>query len=255
MPASLWEPGWTRTSQMKKTALATGTSLLDTDILLRPMDMRHPGTASPELLQLQASGKLDSATHRAFQTLDKDKSGFTEWSEVKDLPSTDPSSTAVTPLTDGKAEAVVQAANMDGVGRVDFEEFSELLEKEKIPRKEWAHGQPGPESVPGGACGTHRPSRRPRGWTQLEPGKWKGNNTKEATQPVRLWGGGSQGCVHPAPNPSRVRADAAGPLAQHQPASALAWGLHSSRAGSDGSPCAPGFALASSSLPQRPTSP
>lgn len=33
---------------MKKTALATGTSLLDTDILLRPMDMRHLGTASPE---------------------------------------------------------------------------------------------------------------------------------------------------------------------------------------------------------------
>ncbi|XP_036852883.2 parvalbumin-like EF-hand-containing protein [Manis javanica] len=179
---------------MKKTALATGTSLLDTDILLRPMDMRHLGTASPELLQLQASGKLDSATHRAFQTLDKDKRGFTEWSEVKypllagsghlrlwnpapstattptplDLtphigppagqrqgpgpqhgaqalsplfswarlptckvggtpPSTDPSSTAVTPLTDGKAEAVVQAANMDRVGRIDFEEFSELL--------------------------------------------------------------------------------------------------------------------------------
>lgn len=167
----------------------------------------------PRLLQLQASGKLDSATHRAFQTLDKDKSGFTEWSEVKypllarsghlrlwnpapstattptplDLtphigppggqrqgpgpqhgaqalsplfswarlptckvggehlvshwaparrllssdpsppltpgtpPSTDPSSTAVTPLTDGKAEAVVQAANMDRVGRIDFE--------------------------------------------------------------------------------------------------------------------------------------
>lgn len=80
-------------------------------------------------------------------------------------------------------------------------EFSELLEKEKIPRKEWAHGQPGPESVPGGACGTHRPSRRPRGWTQLEPGKWKGNNTKEATQPVRLWGGVARGASTRPPTP------------------------------------------------------
>lgn len=33
--------------------------------------------------KFQASGQLDSAIRQAFQTLDKDKSGFIEWNEIK----------------------------------------------------------------------------------------------------------------------------------------------------------------------------
>lgn len=33
--------------------------------------------------KFQASGQLESAIRQAFQTLDKDKSGFIEWNEIK----------------------------------------------------------------------------------------------------------------------------------------------------------------------------
>lgn len=33
--------------------------------------------------QFQASGQLEGAIRKAFQTLDKDKSGFIEWNEIK----------------------------------------------------------------------------------------------------------------------------------------------------------------------------
>ncbi|KAK2500533.1 hypothetical protein MC885_006499 [Smutsia gigantea] len=96
----------------------------------------------------QASGKPDSAIRRAFQTLDKDKSSFIEWNEIEAPllagthpwpqvpPCTAPSSTAAAPLMDEEAEAIIQAVSMDGDGRMDFEEFSELIKKEKIPKKE-----------------------------------------------------------------------------------------------------------------------
>lgn len=172
-PARLRPPSWLPvhhrarmdedfSSQMKKMALAMGTSLSDKDIELLPTDMRHHGTALPRsparpprpgpshgqgscghrspcasspfpglsgpghagwgegeerprqsppqgrslplgprdlrlavpgsfnylkflehMQKFQASGQLDSAIRQAFQTLDKDKSGFIEWNEIK----------------------------------------------------------------------------------------------------------------------------------------------------------------------------
>lgn len=54
-------------SQMKKVALAMGTSL---------KFFEH-------MQKFQASGQLEGAIRQAFQTLDKDKSGFIEWNEIK----------------------------------------------------------------------------------------------------------------------------------------------------------------------------
>ncbi|KAF3817166.1 hypothetical protein GH733_011566, partial [Mirounga leonina] len=113
-------------SQMKKMALAMGTSLSDKDIEMLPTDMRHHGSFNylkflEYMQKFQASGQLDSAIRQAFQTLDKDKSGFIEWNEIKYILSTIPSSGPTAPLTDEEAEAMIQAADTDGDGRIDFE--------------------------------------------------------------------------------------------------------------------------------------
>uniref|UniRef100_A0A8C3X302 Parvalbumin n=1 Tax=Catagonus wagneri TaxID=51154 RepID=A0A8C3X302_9CETA len=127
-------------TQIKKMALAMGTSLSDKDVDLLPADMRHHGAFNyikffEYMRKFQASGQLESAIHKAFQTLDKDKSGFIEWNEIKYILSAIPSSVPTAPLTDEEAEAVIQVADTDGDGRIDFEEFSELIKKEKIPKK------------------------------------------------------------------------------------------------------------------------
>nr|XP_011718453.1 parvalbumin-like EF-hand-containing protein isoform X2 [Macaca nemestrina] len=119
-------------SQMKKMALAMGTSLSDKDIELLPTDMRHHGSYSylkffEHMRKFHASGQLDEAIREAFQALDKDRSGFIEWNEINSGPTA--------PLTDEEAEAMIQAADTDGDGRIDYEEFSELIKKEKIPKK------------------------------------------------------------------------------------------------------------------------
>ncbi|XP_028023206.1 parvalbumin-like EF-hand-containing protein isoform X2 [Balaenoptera acutorostrata] len=118
-------------SQMKKMAMAMGTSLSDKDIDLLPTDMRHHGSFNyikffEYMQKFQASGQQESVIRKTFQTLDKDKSGFIEWNEING---------PTTPLTDEEAEAVIQAADTDGDGRIDFEEFSELIKKEKIAKK------------------------------------------------------------------------------------------------------------------------
>ncbi|TEA30686.1 hypothetical protein DBR06_SOUSAS4110140, partial [Sousa chinensis] len=113
-------------SQMKKMALAMGTSLSDKDIDLLPTDMRHHGSFNyikffEYMQKFPASGQQESVIRKAFQTLDKDKSGFIEWNEIKYILHIIPSSGPTTPLTDEEAEAVIQAADTDGDGRIDFE--------------------------------------------------------------------------------------------------------------------------------------
>ncbi|XP_006145727.1 parvalbumin-like EF-hand-containing protein [Tupaia chinensis] len=127
-------------SQMKKMALALGTSLSDKDIELLPADMRHHGSFNyvkffEHMKKFQGSGQLESVIRKAFQTLDKDKSGFIEWNEIKYILCTVPIAGPTAPLTDEEAEAMIQAADTDGDGRIDYEEFSELIKKEKIPKK------------------------------------------------------------------------------------------------------------------------
>ncbi|XP_024409720.3 parvalbumin-like EF-hand-containing protein isoform X2 [Desmodus rotundus] len=127
-------------SQVKKMALAMGTSLSDEDIERLPTDMRRHGSFNylrffEYMRKFQASGQLEDAIRKAFQTLDKDKSGFIEWNEIKYVLSIVPSSGPAAPLTDEEAEAMIQAADSDEDGRIDFEEFSELIKKEKIPKK------------------------------------------------------------------------------------------------------------------------
>ncbi|XP_037680725.1 parvalbumin-like EF-hand-containing protein isoform X2 [Choloepus didactylus] len=123
-----------------KAALAMGTSLLDKDIELLPPDMRHHGAFNhlnffEHMRKFQALGQLDAVIRKAFQTLDKDRSGFIEWNEIKYILSTVPSSGPTAPLTDEEAEAIMLAADADGDGRINFEEFSDFIKKEKIPKK------------------------------------------------------------------------------------------------------------------------
>ncbi|KAK2112306.1 hypothetical protein P7K49_012053 [Saguinus oedipus] len=127
-------------SQMKKMALAMGTSLSDKDIEMLPTDMRYHGSFNylkffEHMRKFHALGQLDDAIRKAFQVLDKDKSGFIEWNEIKYILSIIPSSGPTAPLTDEEAEAMIQVADTDGDGRIDYEEFSELIKKEKIPKK------------------------------------------------------------------------------------------------------------------------
>uniref|UniRef100_A0A8C5VB56 Parvalbumin n=1 Tax=Microcebus murinus TaxID=30608 RepID=A0A8C5VB56_MICMU len=126
-------------SQMKKMALAMGKSLSDKELELLSTDIRHHRSFNylkffEYMWKFQASGQLESAIRKAFQTLDKDKSCFIEWNEIKYILSTIPSSVPAALLTDKEAE-MIQAADTDGDGRIDYEEFSKLIKKEKIPKK------------------------------------------------------------------------------------------------------------------------
>ncbi|XP_023584896.1 parvalbumin-like EF-hand-containing protein [Trichechus manatus latirostris] len=125
-------------SQMRK--LALGTSLSEKDIELLPTDMRHHGSFNylkffKYMRRFQASGQLEAVIRKTFQMLDKDNSGFIEWNEIKYTLSTILSSVPATPLMDEEAEAMIQATDMDGDRRINFEEFSDLIKKEKIPKK------------------------------------------------------------------------------------------------------------------------
>ncbi|KAM9208707.1 LOW QUALITY PROTEIN: parvalbumin-like EF-hand-containing protein [Dugong dugon] len=124
-------------SQMKK--LALGTSLSEKDIELLPTDMRHHGSFNYlkffEYMRRFASGRLEAVVRKTFQMLDKDNSGFIEWNEIKYILSTILSSVPAAPLMDEEAEAMIQATDMDGDGRINFEEFSDLIKKEKILKK------------------------------------------------------------------------------------------------------------------------
>ncbi|XP_060620266.1 parvalbumin-like EF-hand-containing protein [Anolis sagrei] len=126
--------------QVKKMALAMGTSLSDKDIDMLPSEMRHHGSFNyakffEYMQKFLASSEREQNLRKAFQMLDKDGSGFIEWNEIKYILSTVPSNMPVRPLSDEEAEAVIQAADTDGDGRIDFQEFSDMITKEKMPKK------------------------------------------------------------------------------------------------------------------------
>ncbi|XP_035261997.1 parvalbumin-like EF-hand-containing protein [Anguilla rostrata] len=126
--------------QVKKVTLAMGASLSDQDIDRIPREMRMQGNFNYSkffeyMRQYKTSDQQEEVIKKAFQVLDKDGSGYIEWNEIKYILSTVPSSVPIVPLSDEEAEAVIQAADADGDGRIDFREFSDLVKLEKKPRK------------------------------------------------------------------------------------------------------------------------
>nr|XP_023960508.2 parvalbumin-like EF-hand-containing protein [Chrysemys picta bellii] len=74
--------------QVKKMALALGTSLTDKDIDLLPSEMRHHAAFNYSkffeyMQKFQTSSEQQEQLRKAFQLLDKDNSGFIEWNEIK----------------------------------------------------------------------------------------------------------------------------------------------------------------------------
>ncbi|XP_066474379.1 parvalbumin-like EF-hand-containing protein [Tiliqua scincoides] len=126
--------------QVKKVALAMGTSLSDKDLDLLPSDVRHHTSFNytkffDYMQKFQSSDEREVQLRKAFQMLDKDGSGYIEWNEIKYILATIPSNMPVTPLADEEVEAMIQAADTDGDGRIDFQEFSDMVTKEKVPKK------------------------------------------------------------------------------------------------------------------------
>ncbi|XP_078427311.1 parvalbumin-like EF-hand-containing protein [Cetorhinus maximus] len=127
--------------QVKKVAHAMGTSLTDHDISLMPSELRLK--AGPFNYHLffdymetsKISGQLDETIRKAFETLDKDKSGYIEWNEIKYILSTIPTNVPTVPLSDEEADAMLQAADVDGDGRINYKEFEALVKADKMPRK------------------------------------------------------------------------------------------------------------------------
>ncbi|XP_005988107.1 parvalbumin-like EF-hand-containing protein [Latimeria chalumnae] len=127
-------------NQVKKVARAMGASLTDQDIDQMQTDMKIQGAFNytkffDYMKKYNTSGQQEESIRKAFQMLDKDKSGYIEWNEIKYILSTVPSTTPVVPLSDEEAEAIIQAADTDGDGRIDYQEFSDMIKKEKIPKK------------------------------------------------------------------------------------------------------------------------
>ncbi|XP_048870942.1 parvalbumin-like EF-hand-containing protein [Brienomyrus brachyistius] len=126
--------------QVKKVAMALGASLSDQDIERIPREMRLQGNFNYSLFleymrQFKTSEEKEEMIKRAFRTLDKDGSGYIEWNEIKYILSTIPSSVPLAPLSDDEAEAIMQVADVDGDGRINFKEFAEMVTLEKKPRK------------------------------------------------------------------------------------------------------------------------
>ncbi|XP_067101672.1 parvalbumin-like EF-hand-containing protein [Osmerus mordax] len=126
--------------QVKKVALAMGASLSDHDLERLPREMRLKGNFNYSkfleyMRQFKTSEQQEELTKKAFQKLDKDGSGYIEWNEIKYILSVVPSSAPVVPLSDEVAEALIQTADTDGDGRINFKEFSEMVKQEKKPKK------------------------------------------------------------------------------------------------------------------------
>ncbi|XP_071317866.1 parvalbumin-like EF-hand-containing protein [Trachinotus anak] len=126
--------------QVKKVAVAMGASLTERDIDRMPREMRTQGNFNysrflEHMRQFKTSEQREEAMKKAFMMLDKDGSGYIEWNEIKYILSTVPTAAPSAPLSDEEAEAMIQAADTDGDGRIDYREFSDMVKMEKKPRK------------------------------------------------------------------------------------------------------------------------
>ncbi|XP_067914816.1 parvalbumin-like EF-hand-containing protein [Heterodontus francisci] len=127
-------------THVKKVAHAMGTSLTDHDISLMPSELRLRGPFHYQkffeyMANVKTSGKLDETIRKTFEMLDKDKSGYIEWNEIKYILSTIPTTGPLVPLSDEEADAMLQAADVDEDGRIDYKEFEAMIKEEKMPRK------------------------------------------------------------------------------------------------------------------------
>ncbi|XP_036936590.1 parvalbumin-like EF-hand-containing protein isoform X2 [Acanthopagrus latus] len=126
--------------QMKKMAVAMGASLTEQDIDHMPPGMTSQGIFHYSrfleyMRQFKTSEQREEAIKKAFRMLDKDGSGYIEWNEIKYIRSTVPTATPSAPLSDEEVEAMIQAVDTDGDGRIDYREFSDMLKMEKELKK------------------------------------------------------------------------------------------------------------------------
>ncbi|XP_078081845.1 parvalbumin-like EF-hand-containing protein [Mustelus asterias] len=127
-------------AHVKQVAHAMGTSLTDHDISLMPSELWLRGPFNYHkffeyMETFKKSGQLDESIQKAFETLDKDKSGYIEWNEIKYILSTIPTTVPIVPLSDEEADAMLQAADIDGDGRINYKEFEALVKEDKMSRK------------------------------------------------------------------------------------------------------------------------
>ncbi|XP_051889279.1 parvalbumin-like EF-hand-containing protein [Pristis pectinata] len=128
------------TDHMKQVAHAMGSSLTEDDIALMPSELRLRGPFNylkffEYMATFKKSEQQEEIIRKAFELLDKDKSGYIEWNEIKYILSTIPANVPIAPLSDEEADAILQAADVDGDGRIDFKEFQAMVKEEKMPRK------------------------------------------------------------------------------------------------------------------------
>nr|XP_020460309.1 calmodulin-like [Monopterus albus] len=122
--------------QPQKVTVAMGASLTEQDIDLRPQETRMQGNFNySRFLEYKTSEQREDAIRKAFIMLDKDGSGYIEWNKIKYLLSTIPTTTPSAPLSNEEAEAMIQALDTDGDGRIDYREFSAIMKMEKTERK------------------------------------------------------------------------------------------------------------------------
>ncbi|XP_049419365.1 parvalbumin-like EF-hand-containing protein [Epinephelus fuscoguttatus] len=126
--------------QVKKVAVAMGASLTERDIERMPREMRthgnfHYNRFLEYMRQFKTSEQREDAIRKAFAMLDKDGSGYIEWNEIKYILSTVPTAAPSAPLSDEEAEAMIQAVDTDGDGRIDYSEFADMVKMETKAKK------------------------------------------------------------------------------------------------------------------------
>ncbi|XP_072098392.1 parvalbumin-like EF-hand-containing protein [Mobula birostris] len=127
-------------AQVKQVAQAMSSSLTDHDIARMPEELRLRGPFNYHkffeyMATFKKSKQQEEIIRKAFERLDRDKSGYIEWNEIKYILSIIPSNVPVVPLSDEEADAMLQAADVDGDGRIDFKEFQAMIKEEKMQRK------------------------------------------------------------------------------------------------------------------------